>query len=75
MLVIESVCFSSAEYFLVVVVFIAKYVKSMDETFQATAGFQDSDFFHKAVKMVLRCILSMISHLQDSNLAPGKLVD
>ena len=32
-------------------------------TFQATAGFQDSDFFQKAMKMALRSILSVISHL------------
>ena len=35
----------------------------MDGTIQATARFQDSDFFRKAVKMVLRCILSVIFHL------------
>ena len=32
-------------------------------TFQATAGFQDSDIFQKAIKMVFRCVLSVISHL------------
>ena len=33
------------------------------ETFQTTAGFQDSDTFQKAIKIVLECILSVISHL------------
>ena len=33
----------------------------MGGTFQATAKFQDSDFFQKAVKMVFRFILSIIS--------------
>ena len=28
---------------------------------QATAGFQDSDIFQKALKMALRCILSVNS--------------
>ena len=37
-------------------------------TFQATAGFQDSDVFQKAIKMVLRCILSVNSHLSGFNL-------
>ena len=41
----------------------------MDGTFQATAGFQNSDIFQKAVKMAWRCILSVISEFssQDSN--------
>ena len=32
-------------------------------TFQTMAGFQDSDFFQKAIKMVLRCIWSESFHL------------
>ena len=32
----------------------------MGGTFHATARFQDSDFFEKAIKMLLRCILSVI---------------
>ena len=32
-------------------------------TFQATAGFQDSDIFQKAMKMALRCSLSVNPHL------------
>ena len=32
-------------------------------TFQATAGFQDSDICQKAIKMAWRCILSVNSHL------------
>ena len=35
----------------------------MGGTFQTTARFQDSDSFQKALKMVLRCILSVIFHL------------
>ena len=31
--------------------------------FQAAAGFQDSDIFQEAIEMVLRCILSVNSHL------------
>ena len=46
----------------------------MGGTFQAAAGFQDSDFIQKATKIALRCILSVNSHLslQDShfNLVP-----
>ena len=30
----------------------------MDGTFQVTAGFQDSDTLYKAIKMVLKCIVS-----------------
>ena len=36
-------------------------------TFPTTAGFQDSDFFQKAIKMVLRYILSVIFHLSEFN--------
>ena len=32
-------------------------------TFLAIARFKDSDFFQKAIKMVLRCILNVILHL------------
>ena len=35
----------------------------MAETFQATAGFQGSAFFQKAIKMALRCTVSVIFHL------------
>ena len=36
---------------------------SIGGTFQATAGFRDSDFFHKALKLLSRCIsLSVIFH-------------
>ena len=41
----------------------------MSETFQAEAGFQD--FFHKAIKMALRCILSVNSHLLGFKLSPS----
>ena len=34
---------------------------SVGVTFQATAGFQDSDIFQKAIKMAARCILSVNS--------------
>ena len=44
--------------------------KYMGRTFQATDGFQDLDFFQKAMKMVWRCILSVIFYLGDSNLNP-----
>ena len=37
-------------------------------TLQATAGFKDSDSFQKAIKMVLRCILSAVSHLSGFSL-------
>ena len=37
-------------------------------TFQATAGFQDSDMFHKGIKMALRCSLSANSHLSEFKL-------
>ena len=37
--------------------------RHMGGTFQATAGFQDSDIFQKAVKLVFRCIVSVLSHL------------
>ena len=43
----------------------------MGGTIQATAGFQGSDFFLKAIKMFLRCILSVISHLSNFILLPG----
>ena len=36
---------------------------NMDGTFQAAAGFQDSDIFQKAIEKVLRCILSVILHI------------
>ena len=39
----------------------------LDGTFQATARFQDSNSFQKAIKMVLRCIFSVIPTFQDSN--------
>ena len=35
--------------------------------FRATAGFHDSDIFQKARKMVVRCIVSVTSHLFGSN--------
>ena len=35
----------------------------IDGTFQAAARFQDSNIFQKAIKMVLKCILSVNSHL------------
>ena len=35
----------------------------MGGTFQAAAGFQDSDILQKATNMVLRCILRANSHL------------
>ena len=35
----------------------------MGGTSQATAGFQDSDFFQKAIQMALRRTLSVNSHL------------
>ena len=39
--------------------------------FQATAGFQDLDFFQKATKMVLKCILMKdFFTFQDSNFSP-----
>ena len=34
----------------------------MGGTFLAIAGFQDSDFFQKAIKTVLRYILNVIYH-------------
>ena len=39
------------------------YPEYMDGTVQATAGLQDSAVFQKAIKMALRCILSVNSHL------------
>ena len=30
------------------------------------AGSHDSDYFQKAIRMVLRCILNVISHLSES---------
>ena len=42
----------------------------MGGTFQAIAGFQDSDIFQKAIKMVLRCILGHCFTFQDSNFNP-----
>ena len=36
---------------------------TMDRISHAEAGFQDSDFFQKALKMLLICNLSVISHL------------
>ena len=40
-------------------------------TFTATVGFWDSAFFHTAIGMVLRCILSVIFFtIQDSNFNP-----
>ena len=44
---------------------------SMGGTFQATAGFQDSDVFQKALKMVLRSILSASFHLSGFTLQPS----
>ena len=44
----------------------------MDGTFQATAGFVDSDMFQKAVQMALRsCILSVNSDLSGIKFSPG----
>ena len=37
--------------------------KCMGGTFQARAGFQDSDIFKKAIKMALRCTFSVNSHI------------
>ena len=37
--------------------------KSVGGAFQATAGFQDSEVFQKAMKMALKCSLSVNSHL------------
>ena len=42
-----------------------------DGTFQATAGFQGSVSFQKAIKMVLRCNLSVNSRLSGFKLEPG----
>ena len=38
-------------------------VYDMGETFQATAGFQDSNILQKAMKMALRCNLSVNAHI------------
>ena len=35
----------------------------VDGTFQTTVGFPGSDFCQKAIKMILRCILSVFFHL------------
>ena len=44
---------------------------SMDGFFHATARFQDSGFFQKAITLLLRCILSVIYiTLQDLNFNP-----
>ena len=40
-------------------------------TFQATARFQDSDIFQKAIKMVLMCILSVNYHFSRVKLYSG----
>ena len=40
-------------------------------TFEATARFQDSGTFQKAVIKALRCILSVNSHLPGFKLEPG----
>ena len=45
----------------------------MGRTFQATAGFQDSDIFQKAIEMILRCILGVISHLSGFKIEPGPI--
>ena len=42
---------------------IPEVIMCMGGTFQATVGFQDSDFFQNAVKMVWRCTFSVISYL------------
>ena len=42
---------------------------------QATAGFQDSDILQKAVKMALRCILSVNYHLSGVKILPGPTHD
>ena len=39
------------------------YPEGMDGTFQAAVGFLESDFFQTAIKMVWRCIFSLIFHL------------
>ena len=39
-------------------------------TFQATAGFQDSDFLQDTIKVVLRCTLNVISYLSGFRLLP-----
>ena len=51
---------------------ITTYPKFMDRTFLATAGLQDLDlfFFKKAMKMVFKCILSVIFHLSGFKLQP-----
>ena len=47
----------------------------MGGTFQATGGFQVSDFFQKVIKMTLRCILSVNSHLSGFKLPHGPTRD
>ena len=43
----------------------------MGGTFPAMAGFEDSDFFEKAIKMVLKCILNVILHRSGIKLLPS----
>ena len=47
----------------------------MGGTFPATAGLQDSDSSEKAREMVLRCILSVITHLSGFRLQAGPTHD
>ena len=46
-------------------------VSVMVRTVQATARFQDSEIIQKTLKMALRCILSVNSHLSGFKLSPG----
>ena len=63
-------CMQVYEYIHGVCVCVCVYmcVCVMGGTFQATAGFQEADIFQRAIKMVLRCILSCdFLTFQDSN--------
>lgn len=44
---------------------------AVDGTLQATARFQLSDFFQKAIEVLFRCILSVVLHLSGFKLHPS----
>ena len=64
----------SVGFFVCDTVWICIPMHGWDFFFVATSGFQDLGFFSTAVKMVLRCVSSMIfflSTFQDSNFNPA----
>ena len=68
-----SVCFFAAVRTFVLLFmcrWFESYRSNVGWTFPATARFQDSAFYQTAIKVVLRCILSVVFHLSGSRRLP-----